>query len=43
MKKLLKVLDLFKSLLLLPYKLHRGQKKHAYQSVKRALLSMNLF
>ncbi len=42
MKKLLLILELIRLLILLPFEISNGRKKHAYQKIKRQMMSVNL-
>ncbi len=42
MRKLLQILELLRLLILLPIKISNGQKKRAYQRIKRQMMSVNL-
>ncbi len=42
MKKLLDFFELLRLIILLPFKISNGHKKHAYQKIKRQMLLVNL-
>ncbi|CAM1334765.1 hypothetical protein [Tenacibaculum aestuariivivum] len=42
MKKIVQFLDLFRMLIILPLKISDGNKKEAYQQIKRRLIEVNL-
>jgi len=42
MKNLLKILELFRLLVLLPFNISNGHKKRAYQKIKKQMISVNL-
>ncbi len=42
MRKLLQILELFRLLIILPLNISNGQKKSAYQKIKRQMKSVNL-
>ena len=42
MKKALQVVELFRLIFILPFKIFKGRKKQAYKKIKQQMISVNL-